>query len=189
MKRIFFILGMLNLFLFQGTSKLLAQELVLKSNLLYDLTGTIDLGGEYVCGASNTVSLHVSYNPWECDDNKKMKLLLVQPEFRWWKNAPFMGLFTGVQASFAQYNMGGTTPFTTIRNNRYQGTSFGGGVTMGYHWMLGNLWNLEVGLSFGYLYFDYNKYGQPENAPLLEQSTTGYWGVTRLGLSLVYFIR
>lgn len=189
MKRIFFVLGMLYLFLFPETSGLSAQELALKSNLLYDATGTVNFGGEYMCGTSNTVSLEVSYNPWEWGDNKKRKLLLIQPEFRWWKSAPFMGLFAGIQASFAQYNMGGTTPFTTIRNNRYQGTLFGGGVTMGYHWMLGNLWNLEAGLSVGYLYLDYKKYGQPENAPLLKQSATGYWGLTRVGLSLVYFLR
>lgn len=54
-----------------------------------------------------------------------MKHILIQPEYRWWLNETFIGSFFGVQAHFAQYNFGGTTPFTTVKNNRYQGNLIG----------------------------------------------------------------
>ena len=54
-----------------------------------------------------------------------MKHILIQSEYRWWLNETFIGSFFGVQAHFAQYNFGGTTLFTTVKNNRYQGNLIG----------------------------------------------------------------
>ena len=65
-----------------------------------------------------------------------MKHILIQPEYRWWLNETFIGSFFGVQAHFAQYNFGGTTPFTTVKNNRYQGNLIGCGITYGHQWLL-----------------------------------------------------
>lgn len=59
-----------------------------------------------------------------------MKHILIQPEYRWWLNETFIGSFFGVQAHFAQYNFGGTTPFTTVKNNRYQGNLIGAALPM-----------------------------------------------------------
>ena len=95
--------------------ELLSQEIAMKSNVLYDLTTTLNLGGEIRCSKRRTIHLSLNYNPWEFGNNKKMKHFLIQPEYRWWFENAFTGSFIGVQAHFAQYNFGGMTPFTTVK--------------------------------------------------------------------------
>lgn len=75
-----------------------AQSIAVKSNVLYDLTGTLNLGGEIRCDDTHSFNLSVNYNPWNLGENKKMKHILIQPEYRWWLNETFIGSFFGVQA-------------------------------------------------------------------------------------------
>ena len=63
-----------------------AQSIAVKSNVLYDLTGTLNLGGEIRCDDTHSFNLSVNYNPWNLGENKKMKHILIQPEYRWWLN-------------------------------------------------------------------------------------------------------
>ena len=132
-----------------------AQSIAVKSNVLYDLTGTFNLGGEIRCDDTHSFNLSVNYNPWNLGENKKMKHILIQPEYRWWLNETFIGSFFGVQAHFAQYNFGGTTPFTTVKNNRYQGNLIGCGITYGHQWLLSTFWSLEASISVGYAHLTY----------------------------------
>ena len=141
-----------------------AQSIAVKSNVLYDLTGTFNLGGEIRCDDTHSFNLSVNYNPWNLGENKKMKHILIQPEYRWWLNETFIGSFFGVQAHFAQYNFGGTTPFTTVKNNRYQGNLIGCGIT-------------------------YDKYGPAKGDALIKKSHSNYVGPTQLGISFIYFIQ
>ena len=143
-----------------------AQSIAVKSNVLYDLTGTLNLGGEI-----------------------KMKHILIQPEYRWWLNETFIGSFFGVQAHFAQYNFGGTTPFTTVKNNRYQGNLIGCGITYGHQWLLSTFWTLEASISVGYAHLTYDKYGPAKGDALIEKSHSNYVGPTQLGISFIYFIQ
>ena len=41
-----------------------AQSIAVKSNVLYDLTGTLNLGGEIRCDDTHSFNLSVNYNPW-----------------------------------------------------------------------------------------------------------------------------
>ena len=70
-------------------ANLCGQSLAIKSNLLYDLTTSLNLGGEIRCDDTHTFSLSVNYNPWNFSGNKKMKHFLVQPEYRKWLNEAF----------------------------------------------------------------------------------------------------
>lgn len=166
-----------------------SQSLAVKSNVLYDLTGTINIGGEIRCNDQHSFHLGINYNPWNRSENKKMKHFLIQPEYRYWFDETFFGSFVGLQAHFAQYNFGGTTPFTTVKNNRYQGNLIGFGVTYGYQWLLSTLWSLEASLSIGYAHLNYDKYGPAKGDALIEKSHTNYFGPTGIGISFIYFIR
>lgn len=166
-----------------------AQSIAVKSNVLYDLTGTLNLGGEIRCDDTHSFNLSVNYNPWNLGENKKMKHILIQPEYRWWLNETFIGSFFGVQAHFAQYNFGGTTPFTTVKNNRYQGNLIGCGVTYGHQWLLSTFWSLEASISVGYAHLTYDKYGPAKGDALIEKSHSNYVGPTQLGISFIYFIQ
>lgn len=197
-KHVLFIISLVCLL---PVANLRGQNIAIKSNLLYDLTTTLNIGGEIRCGDTQTLNLSVSYNPWSFSNNKKMKLFLLQPEYRKWLNEAFMGSFIGFQIHYALYNFGGMLPWgfengkmfgienRQIANNRYQGNMAGFGVTYGYQWMISPQWNLEAGISLGYAHLNYKRYGQSEGAPLIEKSNHNYWGPTQIGISLVYFIQ
>lgn len=176
------------------------QTIAVKSNLLYDLTTSLNIAGEIRCDDTHTLNLSVTYNPFTFGDNRKMKLFLVQPEYRKWLNEAFMGSFIGLQVHYALYNFGGMLPWgfkdgkmlgienRQIANNRYQGNLAGFGISYGYQWMISPQWNLEAGVSLGYAHLNYKRYAQPEGSPLIEKSHCNYWGITQLGISVVYFI-
>jgi Protein of unknown function (DUF3575). len=184
-----------------AVSELRGQNIALKSNLLYDLTTSISIGGEIRCDDTHTFNLSLSYNPWEFGGNKKMKHFLIQPEYRKWFNEAFAGSFIGFQLHYAAFNFGGMLPWgfsdgkmfgienKQIINNRYQGNLAGFGISYGYQWLISPQWNLEAGIALGYAHLNYKRYGQPEKAALLEESHCNYWGPTQIGISVVYFIR
>lgn len=166
-----------------------SQSIAVKSNALYDLTGTLNVGGEIRCDDSHSFHLTINYNPWTYGENKKMKHFLIQPEYRLWLDETFIGSFIGFQGHFAQYNFGGTTPFTTVKNNRYQGNLIGCGITYGYQWILSSFWSMEVCASLGYAHLAYSKYGPAKGDQLIEKAHSNYFGPTQLGISFIYFIR
>lgn len=181
--------------------RLHSQDIAVKSNMLYNLTSSLSLGGEIKCNEAYSVSSIISYNPWTFSDNRKMKHFLIQPEFRKWFDNVFMGSFVGVQAHYARFNFGGMLPWgfgngkmfglenQTILNNRFQGNLVGLGLSYGYQWMISPLWNLEASIAFGYAYLSYDKYGQAEGAGWIEKSHANYVGPTQIGISLIYFIQ
>jgi hypothetical protein len=123
-------IALLVLLVFVGT-KICAQEQALKTNLLYDLTTTINLGYEVALGKKMTLDIWANYNPWvlgykwvgiEGTENyfnsetgknpfverreKKLKHWMVQPEIRWWLCEKFNGHFFGAHLHGGQFNVG-----------------------------------------------------------------------------------
>ena len=80
-------------------------------------------------------------------------------------------------------------PFTTVKNNRYQGNLIGCGVTYGHQWLLSTFWSLEASISVGYAHLTYDKYGPAKGDALIEKSHSNYVGPTQLGISFIYFIQ
>ena len=144
-------------------SNLCGQNIAIKSNLLYDLTTTLNMGGEVRCDDTHTISLSLNYNPWNFGGNKKMKHF---------NNGKMLGIEN-----------------RQIAHNRYQGNLAGFGISYGYQWIISPQWNLEAGISLGYAHLNYKRYGQSEGAALLEKSSCNYWGPTQAGISIIYFIR
>ena len=85
---ILFILGLL-----PTESK--AQKIVVKSNLLYDATTTMNLGLEVALARKWTLDIPVNYNPWKFDDTR-LKHWGIQPELRYWFCESFNRTFIGV---------------------------------------------------------------------------------------------
>ncbi|HBG42444.1 MAG TPA: DUF3575 domain-containing protein [Porphyromonadaceae bacterium] len=203
MKTCIFIL----LFLFLGFADLDGQSVTtdnvpfpsasmgLKTNLLYDLTSTLNLGLEFKTGRQYTMDFSVNYNPWTFRRNKKFKHLLVQPEIRYWFCEPFNGHFLGIHGLYVRYNAGGIHfPFLTSKKNestRYQGNLYGAGIGYGYQWYLSPRWNLEATLGLGYVYFDYTAYSRQCNTCTKElyDNDKHYFGPTKLAVSLIYIIK
>lgn len=169
----------------KGSYKL---PLAVKTNALYWLTTTPNLGLELGLTKKLTLDVSASYNPWEFSDNKKMKLWLIQPELRYWMSERFNGHFFGIHAHYAGYNVGGIKLFG-LENYRYQGNLYGGGISYGYRWILGNRWSIEASVGMGYAHLDYDKYECEKCGSKIKSDTKNYWGPTKASVSFIYVIQ
>jgi hypothetical protein len=159
-----------------------AQNLAVKSNLLYDLTGTLNVGGEYAITKNISAGLSLNWNglafgiknataPY---DKMAWKHFLVQPEGRYWFRESFNGLFAGVHLSYMSYDIRRINISSLFQKDRsdtrtiredllfdrryvYKGSAFGGGATVGYQLYLSPRLNVEFSLGFGMMMFSYDK--------------------------------
>ena len=85
-----------------------AQKVALKSNILYWVTATPNIGAEVAVAERWTLEVAGGYNPWTFDSatNHKAKHWMVSPEARYWFCERFHGHFIGVNGAYAQYNIG-----------------------------------------------------------------------------------
>ena len=185
-----FTIFMITLFiaLLSGTAS--AQRFAVKSNLLYDITSTINLGVEYKVAPRWTLEMSANYNPWSFSDNKKMKLWMLQPEARYWLCSGFSGHFFGAHL-LAESS---TTAVCSLRHHpsssglgskRYQGWMAGAGIGYGYNWALGKRWNLEATLGVGYIHFGYDRFECKTCGDELAAAAE-LPGPTKAGISLIY---
>ncbi|WP_308600209.1 DUF3575 domain-containing protein [uncultured Dysgonomonas sp.] len=175
----------------QDTAEENYNGISIKTNLLYDATGTINIGGELTLGDRLSFELPLSYNPWTFSSNRKWKHMLVQPELRLWTKETFTGHFFGIHTHYAYYNISRlpSPPFSVNMNeNRYQGWLAGAGITYGYRWNTGSRWSVEGSLGLGYAYLDYDKYPCITCAEKTKSDTRNYLGPTKASVSLIYTI-
>lgn len=185
-----------------GSGKVAAQEVALKTNLLYDATTTMNLGLEVGVGRRNTIQLFYGVNPWSFDSEskgeRKVKHWMIMPEYRRWMCSNMSGLFFGIHAMGGQFNAGnvniplpgkffyGENLQEMVKDSRVEGTFAGGGLTAGYQWILSRHWNLEAEVGVGYNHVWYDQFPCGECGTKLRHATTSYAGVTKLGLTLMY---
>ncbi len=167
-----------------------AQQIAVKTNLLYDATRSINVGAEVGVAPKWTIDLSADYNPWSYSTYNKMKHILIQPEARYWFCEQFNGHFIGIHAHWAKFNVAGIElPFgigNVNSDNRYQGDLYGMGFSYGYQWLLGEHWNIEASLGVGYAYIDYDKYPCAVCGTRLKDGHTNYFGPTKAAISIVY---
>lgn len=182
------------LFLLFGIS-LSAQNVAVKTNLLYDAAATINAGVEIGLAPNWTLDLSANYNGWTLSHNRKWKHWLVQPEARYWLCDRFSGHFFGVHAVGGQYNIGGLknnlkflgTDFSRLSDHRFQGWMAGGGVAYGYAWVLGRYWNLEAEIGVGYVYSKYDQFKCAGCGKRLESGKSHhYLGPTKAAINIIY---
>lgn len=165
-----------------------AQNIGVKTNLLYDATTTMNLGVEFALSPKVTIDLSGNYNPWEFGDNKKLKHWMVQPEVRYWLCEKFNGHFLGFHVHGGEFNMGGIKQLG-MEKYRYEGYAAGGGVSYGYQWILGKRWSIEASLGIGYTYLDYDKFLCEKCGDKIGEETKHFVGPTKAAISLIYIIK
>lgn len=173
------------------TADVHAQKAALKTNLLADVTTTINLAAEVGLTAKTTLDLYANYNPWSLGSNKSFKHFLVQPEYRYWFCERFNGHFVGVHLHGGVFNVGGVDmPFglwDNLKNNRYEGEFIGAGLSWGYQWVLGRHWNLEANIGAGYAFINYDRYRCKTCGKLQDKDKKKHYvGPTKAAISLVY---
>ena len=87
--------------------RLSAQEVAIKTNLLYDATTTPNLALELGISQKQTIQLMYSWNPWKFSDTKQLRHWLLSPEYRWWFCHRFNGSFLGIHALGGEYHING----------------------------------------------------------------------------------
>lgn len=183
----------------QGWVTAEAQNWVLKNNILYDATLTPNLSTELKIGDRQTVGLVFGLNPFPLKDsfdpegeNKKMRHLLIAPQWRYWWCETFAGHFIGLNIAYVHYNVSNIKfPFGLYRGvdkERRQGDLAAIGASYGYSWMLSPRWSLEaeVGADIGHAWSKRYKYHHcgmcmgPDN----------HWLVLpKVGINIIYNVK
>jgi hypothetical protein len=173
---------------------LFSQNIGVKTNFAHWATlGSPNLGMEVAMGRKYSFELSYGINPWEFNDNKKAKHWLVQPEARRWFCETFNGHFVGLHGLAGEFNIGGIDipvgRLSAFKDYRYEGFAYGGGLSYGYQWLIGQRWNFEASLGGGYAYITYDKFPCVKCGDKIGSGAKNYFGVTKAAVSLIYFIK
>ena len=129
-----------------------------------------------------SVELPVLWCPWYVSDKHAVKTFTIQPEARYWLSKPGAGHFFGVHAHVGWYSV-------KWNRDRYQDTDrplLGAGISYGYLLPFNAHWAGEFTLGAGYANMRYDTYYNIDNGARIDTRTKNYWGITRIGLSVVY---
>ena len=190
------------LFLAMGTAD--AQKVAVKTNSLYWLTATPNVGFEFAMAPRWTFEIAGGYNPWTLDkeENIKAKHFLVTPEIRYWFCESFQGHFIGINGNYTQFNASGVyVPevfykvesegyfLDPIQLSRSQGWAAGAGLTYGYAFPIARRWNMEFTAGLGWWYTAYDKFEARTCGLFQERVEKHVFGMTELGISFIYMIK
>ena len=174
-----------------------AQTIAVKTNLAYLATTTPNLGLELRLHDKWSLNLSGSYNPflfpqWQDESgreyNPKVMHWTVAPEVKYWFCKTYERSYLGVHGLYGRYNIGALPFISTLKDVRYYGQMYGGGLTYGYHWAVGGRWGIELSAGVGYLRFDYKRCESFVCGGELGAVKRDYFGPTQFALSLCYFI-
>lgn len=187
MKRSIKILSLVTFLMIKCSAILFSQTVGIKSNLIYDVTSTINLGLEFGLSPKFSLDLSGNLNAWDSSKKKTMRHWMIQPELRYWFCEKFNSHFVALHAHGGEYNVGGLkNGFRALRNNRYEGWFAGAGVGYGYSWILSRHWNIEGELGIGYAYTEYSKFPCATCGTKIRDEKKHYWGATKAALNIIY---
>lgn len=172
-----------------------AQKAMIKTNAIYWTTLTTNIGIELPVGEKFTTDWDFFLNPWTFSDNRKTKMMAVQPELRYWFCDRFNGHFLGAHLVGGIYNIGNVyagfklfgTDFGSLKDYRYEGWMTGIGVGYGYQWILSRHWSLEAELGLGYIYTRSDKFKCANCGKQIEDNKPHhYFGPTKTALNIIF---
>lgn len=186
---------LIGLFTLLGCFAVRAQDIAVKTNLLYGgLLQTPNIGVEWGISPKLTVDLWGAYNPFPLgkngygSNNRKMKHWLIQSELRYWLCERFNGHFFGGHLFYGQYNVSNIR-YWGLGDFRRQGNLAGFGFSYGYQWILSPHWSIEGTLGVGYAHLHYSKYPCKECGERLSVNNRNYLGPTRTAVSIIYLLK
>lgn len=176
------------------TSAVHAQQFALKTNLLFDATATVNLGAELKVAPRWSIDLSGNLNAWDFSNGRRWKHWMAQPELRYWLCDATAGHFFAIHALTGQFNFG-HLPFardiaglnlSALRDHRYQGWAYGGGIGYGYSWIFGRHWSLEAEIAVGYIFAKYDEFECEGCGRRTGNGHKGFFSPTKAALNLVY---
>ena len=142
-----------------------------------------NIGIEYNFGKHYSIEIPVIYTPYSMIHDYRLRILAVQPEFRYWPRNQTQGHFFGIN-----FNMGGFN-IAIDSKSRYQSPDgyYGVGLSYGYVLPFARHWAAEFTIGAGYIHTKYDSYYNIPNGACYETGTPyDYWGVNKIGVSLLY---
>ena len=133
-----------------------AQQVAVKTNLLYWAAATPNVGAEVAVGKHSTLGFSANYNPWTIGSDNKIQHWFIRPEYRYWVTEKYTRLFFGVHAIGGKFEVGGfklpfigDKVFKGLQTNYYKGSFVGAGISIGYQFYVSPHWNLELSAGAG----------------------------------------
>ena len=109
-----------------------AQQVAVKTNLLYWAAATPNVGAEVAVGKHSTLGFSANYNPWTIGSDNKIQHWFIRPEYRYWVTEKYTRLFFGVHAIGGKFEVGGfklpfigDKVFKGLQTNYYKGSFVG----------------------------------------------------------------
>ena len=159
-----------------------SRYVAVKTNLAAWAGTIMNLAADVQVSEHYSVELPVLWCPWYVSDKHAVKTFTIQPEARYWLSKPGKGHFFGVHAHVGWFNV-------KWNRDRYQDTDrplLGAGISYGYLLPFNAHWAGEFTLGAGYANMRYDTYYNIDNGARIDTRTKNYWGITRVGLSVVY---
>lgn len=158
------------------------RYLAVKTNLAAWAGTIMNLAADVQVSEHFSVELPVLWCPWYVGSKHAVKTFTIQPEARYWLSKPGVGHFFGVHAHVGWYSV-------KWKRDRYQDTDrplLGAGISYGYLLPFNEHWAGEFTLGAGYANMRYDTWYNIDNGARIDTRTKNYWGITRVGLSVVY---
>ena len=158
------------------------RYIALKTNIPFLALSMHNLALEMQVHKHVTIDFPVIWSISDIEREHAVRGIAFQPEGRWWLKQAGKGHFFGVHAHAAWFNM-------KWEKNRYQTESrplLGAGISYGYKLPISGHWGAEFNIGAGYANMKYNTYYNIENGAKLDTRKRNYWGITRVGASLIY---
>lgn len=158
------------------------RYVALKSNIPFQALSVHNLAVEVQVHKQVTVDFPVMWSISDIEREHAVRGIAFQPEGRWWLKKAGTGHFFGIHAHAAWFNL-------KWEDNRYQTDKrplFGAGISYGYKLPLSAHWGAEFNIGAGYANMKYDTFYNVENGAQLDTRIRHYWGITRVGISLVY---
>lgn len=158
------------------------RYIALKTNVPFLAVALQNLSLEVQLHKHISLDFPVMWSIGDIEREHGLRTIALQPEGRWWLKSVGEGHFFGLHAHAAWFNL-------KWEEDRYQTGArplVGAGISYGYKLPLSAHWGAEFNIGAGYADMKYNTYYNIENGAQLDTRIRHYWGITRVGLSLVY---
>ena len=159
------------------------RQWAVKTNVAYLAATVANLGAEFAFGKHYSLDLPIIYSPYTVSRTYRLRFLAVQPEFRYWLGTSMKGHFFGGHLNIGAFNI------SVDEQTRYQSPDgfYGVGVSYGYALPFARYWGAEFTIGAGYIRTKYDAYYNIPNGACYEKGVPyNYWGLTKVGVSLVY---
>lgn len=170
------------------TDELLSKRfpsVALKTNIALLGIGVTNLGVEFKLKERLSLDVPFIYSPYTIHRNWNIRILAIQPEFRYWLTEAMSGHFFGAYGHIGFFNVAFND------RNRYQDKNgdtpaWGLGVGYGYSLPLSDKLGFQFNVGVGFTQFRYDSYYNVPNGAKHDTSIKNYWGISRLGVSFYY---